>query len=101
MGEVHKAQHLLVERVREVAALHLQHRELIHEEVYLADRFKLARPGMPALDEPPSFADFLTQLAGLFVPLQEASLSSPWVRKRQALRQSRQTPGASPVRAVA
>jgi hypothetical protein len=101
LAEVHQAQQVLLEKVAGVAELHLAHRHLVYEEVFLADRFKLPRPVLPSLGEPPSFADFLTKLAGLFEPVRQAEFGSPWVRKRQELRQSRQTAGASPVRAVA
>jgi hypothetical protein len=101
LAEIRQAQQALLEKVGAVAEIHRAHRELIFEQVFLSDRFRLARSVVASLDEPPSFADFLTKLAGLFDPVRESGLSSPWVKKRQQLREHRQQSRPSPVRAVA
>ncbi len=70
----------LAERAQAIAELHRQHGELVHEEVFLVERYRLPRTGVPRLGEMPNAFDVGSKLGGIFSSANQQD--SPWARKR-------------------
>jgi hypothetical protein len=82
-----EAIHTLIGRAEELASLHSRHGELRYEAIFYVDRYSLTRPNLASLNELPDVANVSAEIAKTFGPVREAGFDSPWVRRRQQLRQ--------------
>ena len=92
----------LLNQAKALVDIHVGHRELILEEVFLLEKFNLARPDVPQLSEVPKAGELSGEIAKIFSLISEASVNSLWVRKRQRLaierRQEHQPRASAPER---
>lgn len=70
----------LAERAQAIAELHRQQSELVYEEVFLIERYRLNRTGVPRLGELPKAFDVGAKLGGIFASANQQE--SPWKTKR-------------------
>lgn len=79
----------LVARVQPIVELHKQHRELCSEEVYLVERYRLPRLGMPQLGDMPNAAIVFNKVSAAAAAVNGPE--SPWQRKRRRWEEERRT----------
>lgn len=91
MEALKAAVHVVTEHAKAVAALYIKHRELVFEEVFLVERYKLPRHNMPSLGEIPNVAALLREVTGVFAECVNTEHNNPWVRKRRQWEEQRRT----------
>jgi transcriptional regulator with XRE-family HTH domain len=79
----------LVAYAQPIADLHKQHRELCFEEVYLVDRYRLPRLGMPQLGDMPNTVEATNAVTAVLASVN--NLVSHWQRKRDQWQAQRRT----------
>lgn len=73
----------LIERAQVVAELHAQHRDLCAEEVYLVERYRLPRLGVPSLKEIPNTAKCMEAVTRTFSLASGLNGQGHWEQKRR------------------
>jgi chromosome segregation ATPase len=79
----------LVACTRPIAELHAQHRDLTYEEVFLVERYRLPRLGMPQLGALPNVVEASNAVFAILNSGRDSQ--SPWQRKREQWHAQRRT----------
>jgi len=80
----------LVEQAQALVSLYLAHDELGRETIFWMEKYNLPRPLFPQRGETPDLVGQLgVDVGAVLASVREGGLSSPWVRKRQALSDER------------